>query len=62
MLPFSSQLPDRLWGGLSLLSNGYRRFFPKEVKNPGCEAGHASPSSVEVKNSGVMPPLPNKSQ
>jgi hypothetical protein len=27
---FSSRLPDRLWGPLSLLSNGYWGIFPRE--------------------------------
>jgi hypothetical protein len=29
------------------------------VKRPGREAGHSPPSSAEVKNGGVIPPLPN---
>jgi hypothetical protein len=28
------------------------------VKRPGLEADHSHPSSVEVKNGGVIPPLP----
>jgi hypothetical protein len=29
------------------------------VKRPGREADHSPPSSAEVKNSGVVPPLPH---
>jgi hypothetical protein len=29
----------------------------QEVKRPGCEGDHSSPSSVEVKNSGAVPPV-----
>jgi hypothetical protein len=31
------------------------------VKRPGREANHSPPSSTEVKNGGVTPPLPNMS-
>jgi hypothetical protein len=41
----SPPCPDRLWGPLSLLSNGYQG-----VSFPGGEADHSSPSSVDVKN------------
>jgi hypothetical protein len=44
-----AQHPDRLWGPLSLLSNGYRGFFPHRVKRLGREAYHSPPSSAEVK-------------
>jgi hypothetical protein len=46
------QRPDPLWGPPSLLSNGYRG-----VKQQGREADHSPPSSAEVKNGGVIPPL-----
>jgi hypothetical protein len=39
--------PDRPWGLLSLLYNGYG-YFP-EVKRPGRGVDHTSPSSAEVK-------------
>jgi hypothetical protein len=55
------QRPDPLWGPPSLLSNGYQPQFPQGVKRPGHEADHSHPSSAEVKNGGVMPPLPNMS-
>jgi hypothetical protein len=34
--------------------------FPRALKRPGCEVDH-SPSSVEVKNGGCIPPLPHTS-
>jgi hypothetical protein len=40
--------PDRPWGLLSLLYNGYRVSFPG-VKRPGRGVNHALPSSAEVK-------------
>jgi hypothetical protein len=42
--------PDRLWGPLSLLSNGYQGPFSPRVKRQGREADHSPPSSAEVKN------------
>jgi hypothetical protein len=46
---FSSPFrPDRLWGSPSLVSNGYRGFFPG-VKRPGREADHSPPGSAEAK-------------
>jgi hypothetical protein len=55
----TSQGPDRLWGPLSLLTNGYRGdYFPREVKRSGREADRSPPSSAEVKNGGGMPPFP----
>jgi hypothetical protein len=32
--------PDRLWGPSSVLSNGYRVFFPPEVKRQGRKTDH----------------------
>jgi hypothetical protein len=52
----SPQCPHRLWGPLSLLSNGHQRLFPWEVKRPGGEADHISPSSAEVKSGGAISP------
>jgi hypothetical protein len=40
--------PERLWGPLSLLSNGYKGSF-SGVKRPGREADHSPLSSAEVK-------------
>jgi hypothetical protein len=44
----------------SLLSNWYRGSFPG-VKQPGCEAVHSHPYSVEIKNGGAIPLLPHMS-
>jgi hypothetical protein len=52
------QSPGRLWGPLSLLSNGYRGALFPGVKRLGREADHSPPSSSEVKNGGAVPPLP----
>jgi hypothetical protein len=52
------QRPDRLWGPLNLLSNGYRGALSPRLKRPGREADHSPPSSAEVKNGGAIPPLP----
>jgi hypothetical protein len=41
--------PDRNWGALSLLFNGYRVSFIR-VKRPGHEENHSPPCSAEVKN------------
>ena len=40
--------PDRSWGPVSLLHNGYRVSFPG-VKRPGRGDEHPTPSSAEVK-------------
>jgi hypothetical protein len=45
--------PGRIWGPLSLLSNGYRGLFPPEVKRPGREADHSPPTNAEVKNTWI---------
>jgi hypothetical protein len=45
----SPPLPERLWGPLSLLSNGYQGSLSLGVKRPGREADHSPPSSAEVK-------------
>jgi hypothetical protein len=41
-----------------LLSNGYRWRFPSGVKWPECEVDHSPPSSAEVRNCGVIRPVP----
>jgi hypothetical protein len=51
---FFPQCPDRPWGPPSLLSNGYQG-----VKWQGPEGDHSPPSSAEVKNDGLIPPLPH---
>jgi hypothetical protein len=52
---FSSQQPDWLGGPPCFLSSGYWGLLG--VKWPGREADHLPPSSAEVKNGGVIPPL-----
>ena len=44
--------PDRLWGVLSVLSAGYRRFFPM-VNRLEREADQSRPSSFELNMSGI---------
>jgi hypothetical protein len=39
-------LPNRLWGPLSHISNGFRGFFLREVKRPECGTGHLHPSTA----------------
>jgi hypothetical protein len=56
---FSSlQHPDRLWGPLSLLSNGYQGLFPRGCKAAQRVGDHSPPSRAEVKKSGTISPLP----
>jgi hypothetical protein len=50
------QDPDRLWGPLRLLYNGYRGSF-LGGKATGREVDHSSSSDTEVKNGGAIPPL-----
>jgi hypothetical protein len=42
--------PDEVCGPLSLLSNGYRGFFPWGKARPERDADHSPPTSAEVKN------------
>jgi hypothetical protein len=44
-------------GTKKLISNGYREALSPEVKRPRSEADNSSPSSVEVKNGGAVPPF-----
>jgi hypothetical protein len=46
---FSLRRPDQLWDPPNLLSNGYRVLLPWGVKQPGREADHSPPASVEIK-------------
>jgi hypothetical protein len=55
----SPRRPDRLWGPLNLLSNGYRRGSFPGGKAARRGAHHSPPSSAEVRNSGAIPPLPH---
>jgi hypothetical protein len=52
------QPPDRLWGPPSLLFTGYWCSFPG-VKRPVLEADHSPASTVEIKSSGAILPLPH---
>jgi hypothetical protein len=52
------QRPYQLWGPLNLLYNGYWELSP-DVKRLEREADHPSPSSIENKNDGAIPPLTN---
>jgi hypothetical protein len=57
----SSPGPERLWGPASLPSNGYcggGGDLSLVVKRPRHEADHSPLSSAQVKNGGVIPPLP----
>jgi hypothetical protein len=45
----SPRRPDRFCSPPSLLSNGYRGLFPREVKRPESEADHSPATSAEVK-------------
>jgi len=42
--------PDRLWGPLSHLSNGYGAVLPLGIKRPGRESDHSPPSSAKAPN------------
>jgi hypothetical protein len=53
----SPSRPYRLWGPPSLLSNGYRGFFPGG-KDTGREADHSLPTTAEVKTMRVNTSTP----
>jgi hypothetical protein len=54
----SPHRPDRLWGPLSLLSNGCRGDLSPGVKRPGRQADHWPSTSAEVKNTWVYTSTP----
>jgi hypothetical protein len=56
----SPQSLDRFYGRTILLSNGYQR-QSLGIRRPGSEADNSLPSSAQVKNSGIIPPLPHTS-
>jgi hypothetical protein len=55
------QRPDRFWGPLNLLFNGYRGTLSPGVKRPERETDHSPPTNAEVKNGGDIHPLPHTS-
>jgi hypothetical protein len=54
----SPRRPDRLWGPLNLLSNGYRRLFLRGVKRLGREVDHLPATSTEVKKMWIYTSTP----
>jgi hypothetical protein len=52
----SPQRPNRLWGPMNFLSNGYPGRHSRKKKRPRREADHLPPSSAGVKNGGAIPP------
>jgi hypothetical protein len=51
------QRPDSIWGSPNLLSNTRIGAHSQGLKQPGREADHVLPSSVEIKNGGTIPQL-----
>jgi hypothetical protein len=56
---YTPQSIHRLWSPPSFLCNTYWVLFSR-VKRPGSETDRSPPSSVEIKNVGYIPSLPNK--
>jgi hypothetical protein len=54
----SSRRPGRFWGPPSVLSNGYRGFFPPGVKRQGREANHSHTTSAKAKNMWIYTSTP----
>ena len=54
----SSKYPNWLWDPTSLLSNGYQKFFLRELKRQGYEANKSPTSNAEIKMCGAKSPPP----
>jgi hypothetical protein len=50
--------PDRLCGPPSLIFNGYRGLFPREVRRQRREADHSPPSSAKIKKMKIYTSTP----